>query len=125
MAFVRWKTWLRGAVGITAAYALALQMLLTGIAATQMAAADSASPFVICYGSHAQDGGGGNDSTRIHHASCVACAFVAFSSPVPETAAPFVRVEPTEAAPPSGPQIPRNAALHRTPRSSQGPPQSV
>jgi hypothetical protein len=112
-------------IAMIAAYAVALQMLLSAAVASQMAAASpGTSP--ICYGTVlAGDGAGQGDVMPVHQASCVLCS-VGLSAPVdmavvsvaPVFCGKGIVVEAVSAdahlpqAPPS-------------PRLSQGPPQNV
>jgi hypothetical protein len=117
------KALFRKAASITAAYTLILQIFLTGIVATQMAVADQSDPFAICYGTPASSSGDhGKTSSHISHASCLACAFVAFASPLAGSGAAVVFRVSADAA--YAPAAPLTVATRRhTPRSSQGPPQ--
>jgi hypothetical protein len=125
--FLRRKAWLRGAIGVVAAYVLALQTLLAGIVATQMAVGDPANPFVICYGS------GDNGSTEsapldkprahVDHANCAICTFAASSPPIPRSPA-IARITVAVSFGTVAP-APAIGNDRHNPRSSQGPPQSA
>jgi hypothetical protein len=117
---------LRAWVAVAAAYALALQVILGGILATQMVAAAVAAPadpFVICYGgTPAADHE--NSGAPVNHAACLVCALASFAPPLPESATVVSRHEVAAyfAAIAISPAKPRR--LH-DPRSSQGPPQAA
>jgi hypothetical protein len=121
MRLMRRLAWLRAAVGLTAAYVLALQMLLGGVAATQMAVADPAAS-IICYGDHQQSGQDGKTGTRIHHASCVVCALASLAPPVPEIADVLAPVAVAATAVSTAIAVLPPARLRHEPRTSQGPP---
>lgn len=123
----RQQSCLKGAVGAVVAFVFALQMLLAGIAATQMAAADPADPFVICYGSgHTPDGDtGSNKGAPVHHAACAICVLASFSPPVPEIATLQLARSSAPAVAHLAPQAHRGPASKHDPRSSQGPPQTA
>ena len=123
----RQQSCLKGAVGAVVAFVFALQMMLAGIAATQMAAADPADPFVICYGSdHAPDGDtGSGKGAPVHHAACAICVLAAFSPPVPEAATLQLVRGSASAALHLAPQVQHGPASKHDPRSSQGPPQTA
>jgi len=124
LAAIRAKTWLRAAVGVGCAYALALQMLLAGAVATQMAAAGPVDG-IICISGHSPDSQDDNNGGRVPHFHCVVCALVTFGSPPLDTVQgqpfPVVVAAGTQAA------VTASASLNRrhTPRSSQGPPQTA
>jgi hypothetical protein len=111
-------SWLRICVAVAASYALVLQIVLTGILATQMTAASAADAF-ICSAA-------GNDThapVSTVHQSCVICAvapIVSFPSATAPIALRFAAAV----------DFPRSAEwslvrrLH-SPRSSQGPPQTA
>jgi hypothetical protein len=111
---------------MAAAYAVALQMLLSAAVASQMAAAAPSGGFPICYGVVLPgDGSDSSDLVPVHQASCILCT-VGLSAPV-DLAAPAVTpvfawadvVRPSPAADPVLAQAPPS------PRLSQGPPQFV
>jgi len=108
-----------------AAYAVALQMLLSAAVAGQMAAAGpSGSP--ICYGSILNgDGHGQGDAVPLHQASCILCA-VGLSAPVDTAVATIVPAYWGNGAVVEGVAI--SAHLPQappSPRLSQGPPRIV
>jgi hypothetical protein len=123
------RGWLRAAVGTATAFVLALQMLLAGTFATQMAVAGPADPFVICYGNgHSQNGSdtqSDSTGTRIHHASCAICALASVAPPVADVLQSLVVFATTEALVLSQAAVPPRAGRHHDPRSSQGPPQAA
>ena len=120
---------LRPWVALLAAYAVVLQMLFTGIAASHVTAAGAGSngdPFVICYGNR----GVPIDNPipadyPFHEHHCVLCSVAAEPAGVLSAAAGysfssivdgFVRWPTASGFPP---------AQHCTPRLSQGPPQTA
>jgi hypothetical protein len=116
---------LRGTVGVAAAFVLALQMLLAGVLATQMAVAAPAGPSAICYGE-----GHGTDSdspskSRIYHASCAVCTLASFAPPVPDAAPSLTVVATVHAVVHPLRNVSPLADRHHDPRSSQGPPQAA
>lgn len=109
-----------------AAYALALQMLVSGAAASQMAATASSGSFPICFGATvAADGTGQGDQTPIHQAPCIVCA-AALAAPVD-----IPHFDATPAYSGTGVVLAPNTAQvflpapPPSPRLSQGPPQTV
>jgi hypothetical protein len=125
--FLRQSTGLRGAIGVMAAYALALQMLLAGMAGAQMAAADPAALSVICYG--ATEGGhdtpSPNSGKPVNHVTCVVCSVASLAPQLPETATPVVvRFAMATAYVPARNAV-HTAARRHDPKSSQGPPQTA
>ncbi len=122
----RAKGRLRGVVAVAAAYAFALQLLLTGILTTQMAVASAASadPFAICYsGTPAAGDHNGAGSPTAHQTCCNICAVAWIAPPSPAaahaTVIRFSRAVAFNAAPVPPALI---GQLH-SPRTSQGPPQ--
>ena len=118
---LRRKTGLRAVTAMVAAYAFALQMLLTGVVATQMAAANPADPFVICT-STGVDGGHGTTGKAVNHLTCAVCSLATSTPTVSgEHAAVVFQIAvpalytPADAASASG-------TRRHEPRSSQGPP---
>lgn len=112
-------------IAMIAAYAVALQMLLSAAVASQMAAAPSG-PGPICYGAAVTADGTGHDGTvPLHQPSCILCT-VGLSAPV-DLAIPSVApacfdkgvVVESYAVSPSLAQAPPS------PRLSQGPPQTA
>jgi hypothetical protein len=76
----RWRTTLRGRpwIAVAAAYVIALQALLTGIAGAQLGAnaGPSDQAFVICHGASGADGGNqddGSGKSSLDHALCALC----------------------------------------------------
>jgi hypothetical protein len=74
----------RATVGILVAYTLVLQLLLGGIAAAQMAAAHANDPAAICFGGASSTEDQGKARLPVDYASCVVCALISFSAPLPE-----------------------------------------
>lgn len=113
-------------IAMIAAYAVALQMLLSAAVASQMAAAAPSGASPICYGASLAGGGTGQgDAVLLHEASCILCS-IGLSAPVDLAVASVapaycVRCMIVEdvAASPSLAQAPPS------PRLSQGPPQTV
>ena len=70
-------------VGIAAAYAFALQMMLVSIVGTQMAAA-APNPFAICYGDAHDIGANGKTGAPVSHAACAVCSLLSSSPLVAE-----------------------------------------
>ena len=112
-------SWLRLCVAVAASYALVLQIVLTGILATQMAAASAAGLSVICY-----DGGDAHAPGTAVHQGCVVCS-VAPTVSLPSTTTPvalrFAAAVDFQRPAERSVLLPR---LH-SPRSSQGPPQTA
>jgi hypothetical protein len=111
---------------MVAAYAVVLQMLFAGIAVASVTAAAAGSngdPFVICYGSRGApvDNPIPADYPR-HEQHCVLCSVAASAGVLPAAAGygfnsnGFVRWPAASGFQP---------AQHRTPRLSQGPPQTA
>jgi hypothetical protein len=109
---------------MVAAYAVVLQMLFAGIAVasvTAAAASSSGDPFVICYGNRGVpvDNPIPADYPR-HEQHCILCSVVAPAAVLPAAAGSivdgFVRWPAASGFQP---------AQHRTPRLSQGPPQTA
>ena len=114
-------SWLRLCVAVAASYALVLQIVLTGILATQMAAASTADAAVICY---AAGGDSEHAPGTAGHQSCVICS-VAPTVSLPSATAPTAL---RFAAAVDFPRPAERSALLRrfhSPRSSQGPPQTA
>ena len=110
--------------GIGCAYALALQMLLAGVIATQMAVAGPLDA-AICASGQSPVGPDGSSRGQAHHLHCTVCALVTFAAP-PLHAAQAQRVRTVIAAtlqPAPATLAPINP--RHTPRSSQGPPQTA
>jgi hypothetical protein len=120
LAGLRANRWLRSAAGIGCAYALALQMLLAGVVATQMAVAEPANA-VICYGNHSGDGGT-SGGERIHHAACVVCALASLAAPACDATQAYPLRLAVTADIHFISALPAHAGRRHTPRSSQGPP---
>jgi hypothetical protein len=125
LSILRADSWLRRVAGIGCAYALALQMLLAGVVATQMVVAGPLDA-AICAPVHSPDGPDGSGRGHAHHLHCTVCALVTFAAPpLDATDAQQVRTVTVAAT-----LQPRPAALapinpRHTPRSSQGPPQTA
>jgi hypothetical protein len=122
--FFRKKTALRALVGVAAGYALAVQLLLTGILATQMTAGASADPFVICLSDGTSpDSPHGNNGTA--HQTCAICTLASAAPLLPHAATPtVVRIETAVVFVASAQSV-ANVRGRHNPRSSQGPPRNV
>jgi hypothetical protein len=123
-AFFRTKKGVRSWVAVAASYAFVLQLMLTGIAATQMAAANGAELFVICHDDGASPDTSGDGGTHANHQTCAVCTFVSSTPllsalPVLPTAVTASRVIHAVAASRA------DVAQRHDPRSSQGPPQNA
>jgi hypothetical protein len=124
--FLRARGVLRTGIAVAAIYVFVLQILLTGVVATQMAAA-AASPsdfFVICYGvGTSSDTGDKGHSGPTAHQTCVICAAastVPLSPAVSQSA--VIRFSSAVAfRAPAAPSFPTSQI--RLPRTSRGPPQ--
>lgn len=107
---------------MVAAYAVALQMLLSAAVASQMAAAPDTT-FPICFGvSLTANGADGSDRVPLHQASCILCT-IGISAPVDLDApaiAPVVAWADIIQPRPAGDAIAAQAPPG--PRLSQGPP---
>jgi len=111
-------------VAVAAAYAVALQMLLSAAVASQMAAAAPSGAFPICFGVvEPADAAGKGDLVPVHQASCILCT-VGLSAPV-DLAAPGVRpgLAWADVVRPHPMGDPHLAQAPPSPRLSQGPPQ--
>ncbi|TAK47309.1 MAG: DUF2946 domain-containing protein [Xanthobacteraceae bacterium] len=127
LARLRGKGWLRGAIGVATAFVFAVQMLMAGIAATQMATAGPFDSSAICYGGHSSDdNGAGSPTKQINHATCVICVLASFSAPLPSKVEPAHPIEAfVTAADRPAAQIRLATSRNHNPRTSQGPPQTV
>lgn len=124
--FLRQKAGLRGAIGVVAAYALALQMLLAGMAGAQMAAADPAGLSVLCYTTgDSSESGHGKTGAPVHHVTCVVCSVAPLAPPLPETATPAVFRVGLTTAYVSARHVAAPTERQHNPKSSQGPPQTA
>ncbi|MFD2181761.1 DUF2946 family protein [Rhodoplanes azumiensis] len=120
---------LKRAVGLLAAYALALQMLLAGMVATQMAVAGDGAA-ALCFTT-----GGASDATTATpdgtgappaspHTPCAVCVFASLAPPLPVIAGlaiPQARAQRSRR--PVG-RAGRRVRRHE-PRSSRGPPRAA
>lgn len=112
-------------VAIVAAGVFVLQLLLTGMLATQMAVAAPVDSFAIC---HANPEGTGDlpqpgGTTHAVHHPCIICSFVSTGAlPPPLVTIAFVRVIRT-AVIWQGPRAPIFVSKQRSPQVPQGPPQ--
>lgn len=124
--FLRAKGVLRTGIAVAAIYVFVLQILLTGVVATQMAAA-AASPadaFAICYGAGVSgdigDKGGGAPTA---HQTCIICAAASTVPLSPAVSQPAV-IRFSSAVAFRAPAAPFFLTSQiRLPRTSRGPPQ--
>jgi len=126
--FLRANGVLRAWVAIAAAYVFVLQLLLTGIVATQMAAAPASptDPFAICYSGGTPPNGEHKGELPLGaHQTCVICAIasiVPLSTAVSHSI--VIAFNSTVAfQAPTGPLF--IADRTRVPRTSRGPPQTA
>lgn len=116
------KPSLRSLTALAAVYAFALQVMLAGIVATEMAAADPAVATALCSGAN---GTADRDGAPAHHGPCVVCAFASFSPPLPQTVEPAVlRPGLAVAFAPTAPAF-SIESRRRDPQSARGPPQAA
>ena len=119
---------LRPWVAMVAAYGVVLQMLFAGIAGSSVTAAAASSngdPFVICYGSRGVpvDNPLPADDP-LHEQHCVLCSVAAPAGVLPAAAGySFNPIDDGVARWPAASGF--QPAQHRTPRLSQGPPQTA
>ncbi|WP_257170463.1 DUF2946 family protein [Bradyrhizobium sp. SRS-191] len=115
--------WARRAVGILAAYLIALQMVLAGAMSAQMAAAAANDLGVICTDADGTvHGTSAPDSAVLHKDFCAVCAFSAHAAPVPTpVVAMLVRSAGELRLASFAAWAARDSRL-REPRLSQGPP---
>jgi hypothetical protein len=109
-------------IAMIAAYALALQMLLSAAVASQIAATASEGMASLCYGSVIADDAGSGDVVHLHQASCILCSVglsasvdLAATSVSPAYDGPGLPI----AAPAATSHLPQAPP---SPRLSQGPP---
>lgn len=114
----------RPAVALTAAYALAMQVLLASVLAAGMAAVPPADASVICYGS-ASESGGKPAHAPTHRADCALSCAQGFSpvAILPDVSPTFIftageAIEPARVAVFILPPRP-------SPKLAQGPPQNA
>jgi hypothetical protein len=113
---------------MVAAYAVGLQLLFTGVAASHMVAGApmSEDPFVTCLGG-GDSGVADHDrpGRPVHQPSCVLCA-VTMASPATLPAAAIGILQPIRDISDQWPVLPVVvAAKQRTPKLSQAPPQNA
>jgi len=118
------KSGLKGVVGASVAYVLAIQLILTAALSTQMIVA-SADAQSICHdvvGSRADDGYGAPAQSGDENDKCRICLFATAASAV-QGAAPIPLVGVfSQTANPGVAWISTPAARPHEPRSSRGPP---
>jgi len=116
---------LRAIIGVIAAYAIALQAVLTAVVATGMAVAPPSDPAVIC--SSQLDGAAADHQpagpAHTAHQACIVCAF-AWAAAVPPSRATiaFVQIAAT-AVSWERTSVSIHLPRQRSPQVSQGPPQ--
>jgi len=118
----KWRAW----VGVVAAYALALQTLLTAVVATRMAAAPSDS-FTICLANSDQSDDQHQPTGTTHpaHQTCIICSY-ASTAAVPPSAVTIAFVLIGDATVSwQTPRTPVVLSKQRSPQVSQGPPQAA
>ncbi|MDC7785668.1 hypothetical protein PQJ75_06155 [Rhodoplanes sp. TEM] len=111
-------------VGLVAAYALALQMLLAGIVATQMAVSGDSALATLCFGTGDTPDGSGTTPAPATHSPCAICAFTSATPPLPATAG-LALPQACRRIRRRARTTPRRRARRRDPRSSRGPPPAV
>jgi hypothetical protein len=114
---------------MVAAYAVAFQMLFTGIAASSLTTAAPGSngdPFVICYGDRGAPAENQNPAGHpLHQQHCVLCTTAAAPAAILPTAAGHI-LRPIGGARVRWPKTSDFVPAQRsTPRLSQGPPQTT
>jgi len=120
------QRWLRGLVGVIAGQVVALQLLLAGVLASQMAVADPAAAFAICHSDASPAGEQpGPADAHLKHTTCAVCAFAAVTPLLPagDVAALYRQASDITPARPLSQAIGR--ADRHDPRTSQGPPQTA
>jgi hypothetical protein len=114
-------------IAMVAAYALVLQMLLAGIAASDMAAAEAdplGQSFTVCLGGDAAPVNDDNQlPAPVHHQHCVLCTIATGSAAIEPTAAVLLPAPDLGAASCRATKDARVLSPHPTPKLSQGPPQ--
>jgi hypothetical protein len=118
------RVWARRVIGIAAAYAVAMQMVLASVIVSQsIAAPASEDPFVICFGGG--DGGHSQGPTQkpLDHATCaVVCTLAMSGTAVLPTTVTIVDRCAGASTPGVAALAACDAPSHPTPRLSQGPP---
>jgi hypothetical protein len=124
LQILRRKTGLRTAIGIAAAYALVLQMVLVAVLAPQMAMAsvDGLAFSAICHSDGTADDGTGPANAARHNACAVCVQAHAAPGLAPLAATLPVRIASAARFVVVPPHAPARQRQH-DPRSSQGPPQ--
>ncbi|MGO4714901.1 DUF2946 family protein [Bradyrhizobium sp. 2TAF24] len=119
----RRRSWLRKVVALAAGHALALQLLLAGIVATQMAVAPAAAvAAALCADLGHGSAPDGQPATGLHHVPCAVCAFAAAAAPLPQAGALDAPRSLAHAIERHDDTAAFAAARRHDPRSSQGPP---
>lgn len=123
---MRQKHKLRTWIGALAAYAFAVQMLLTAAVATRMAVATTSDSFAICHtvsdDASTQPQSPGNPTHAVHH-PCIICSFAAAGAlPASQATIAFARID-TVAVVWHARWTPVFLGKQRTPQIPQGPPQ--
>ncbi len=102
---------------------VALQLLLAGAVAVQMAAQPPLDRSVICYGAGlpADDGGAG-DGGPLRHLACIICVFATLAPLIADGGAHLLLRDAHADLRPDAPPRLVPVAPSYSPRSSQGPP---
>jgi hypothetical protein len=126
LKFMRRNGWGRGLVGIIAGQVVALQLLLAGVLASQMAVADSIGALAICHNDASPAGEQpGPADAHLKHGTCAVCAFAAVAPLLPAGQAVALHRQASDLAPARPQRQVVDRARRHDPRSSQGPPQTA
>jgi hypothetical protein len=122
-AWWRQKSGVRGLIGFLASQIIALQFLLTGIVATEMAVRASADAFVICHGNNQSPSG--QPGSYVNHATCAICAFAAHAPLVPPDTSHVAILDVLTSVVANVTPLAIATSERHSPRTSQGPPLSA
>jgi hypothetical protein len=123
MNFLRREMHLRAVVGIIAAYALALQMLLAASLAAHIAATKPFGTFFMCKGNDGSEVERGKAGLPVNRAVCLVCVFVSSSPPLPKAGDPdVIWLAVATSYVPASISLAAGNRRHQ-PRCSRGPPQ--
>jgi len=125
VAGIDYRPWLRKAVVFATAYILALQLILAGMVAAQMAVASATDGPVICYGGGGLDKSSDQKTPAIDHVPCAVCAFASNAPALPGTVSLNAHLAESFAIIFARTEALQNPVRHHDPRSSQGPPSDV
>jgi hypothetical protein len=123
---VRTKSLLRGVVGVVTGYLFAIQLILAGAVATQMAAPSELQ--AICHGVDAAVSGVPQKTpaqSADHHVGCPICAFSSGIPPLPDTSPILPNRRSLENPTTTISWFTKSSRRQHEPRSSQGPPPVV